>query len=82
MRSPESFEKFYFAKVGRGEACGYAERIIDVYEFNRKSGAIAKHVGRRGKTRLSLRSLALRYGLISRPRQQQATTQTAGSRHR
>lgn len=34
----ESFEKFYYNKVGLGEGCGCAERVIDVYEFNRLSG--------------------------------------------
>ncbi|WP_166416130.1 hypothetical protein [Cochlodiniinecator piscidefendens] len=39
MQKPEDFTKFYFTKVGMGEACGCAERVIDVYEFNRKGGA-------------------------------------------
>ena len=38
MKNSESFEKFYFAKVGLGEACGCAERIIDNHEFNRLAG--------------------------------------------
>jgi len=33
----ESFETFYYKKVGLGEACGCAERIIDAYEFDRKA---------------------------------------------
>lgn len=69
MQTPERFEKFYFAKVGMGEACGCAERVIDVYEFNRQGGA----PGKRGvpaikRRRRTLRSLALKFGLISRPR--------------
>lgn len=32
---PESFEKFYYTKVGLGEGCGCAERIIDVHEHDR-----------------------------------------------
>lgn len=41
MRKPvraEQFEKFYYAKVGLGEGCGCAERVIDVHEFNRLAG--------------------------------------------
>jgi len=36
-KKPEDFQKFYYAKVGLGEGCGCAERIIDVYEADRKS---------------------------------------------
>ncbi len=69
MNTPERFEKFYFAKVGMGEACGCAERIIDVYEFNRQGGATAKRGLQPKKSRRrSLRSFALKYGLISRKR--------------
>ncbi|MBE1283914.1 MAG: hypothetical protein GJ676_11435 [Rhodobacteraceae bacterium] len=67
MQRPESFEKFYFTKVGLGEACGCAEKVIDVYEFNRKSGAPARPAARR-KPRFSWRSFGLKYGLLSRPR--------------
>ena len=42
MQRPESFEQFYFTKVGLGEACGCAEKIIDVFEFNRRAGARTK----------------------------------------
>lgn len=68
MQNPERFDKFYFAKVGMGEACGCAERIIDVYEFNRKAGARVVGTGKVVRPRRrGLRSLALEYGLISRP---------------
>ncbi|WP_170357013.1 hypothetical protein [Ruegeria arenilitoris] len=68
MQKPERFDKFYFAKVGMGEACGCAERIIDVYEFNRKAGARDAGTGKVARPRRrGLRSLALKYGLISRP---------------
>ena len=30
-----SFEKFYYTKVGLGEGCGCAERIIDNHEIER-----------------------------------------------
>ncbi len=67
MQKPERFEKFYFAKVGMGEACGCAERVIDVYEFNRKGGAQAKQALKQDKRkRRSFRSWALKYGLLSR----------------
>jgi len=69
MQKPESFEKFYFAKVGMGEACGCAERVIDVYEFNRKGGAqTSKHLIPKKRQRRSLRGWAVKYGFISRKR--------------
>lgn len=69
MQKPESFEKFYFAKVGMGEACGCAERIIDVYEFNRQAGAAKSSGSALGKPkRRSWNSVARKYGLIGRPR--------------
>ena len=37
-KRPEDFEKFYYRYVGKGEACGCAEKIIDVHEFNRLAG--------------------------------------------
>ncbi len=45
---PESFEKFYYAKVGLGEGCGCAERVIDVYEFNRLSNEPSAEIRPRG----------------------------------
>lgn len=36
---PAEFEKFYYAKVGLGEGCGCAERVIDMHEFDRLAGA-------------------------------------------
>ncbi|WP_377191722.1 hypothetical protein [Ruegeria meonggei] len=69
MQKPGSFEKFYFAKVGMGEACGCAERVIDVFEFNRKGGAESKQPLKQGKRkRRSFRSWAVKYGLLSRKR--------------
>ena len=42
MRKPaqteQDFTKFYYTKVGLGEGCGCAERVIDVHEFNRLAG--------------------------------------------
>ena len=34
---PQKFETFYYNKVGLGEGCGCAERIIDAHEFDRLS---------------------------------------------
>ncbi|MFY2822908.1 hypothetical protein [Ruegeria sp. MALMAid1280] len=70
MKNPESFEKFYFAKVGMGEACGCAERVIDAFEFNRKGGAQTKKPVKQEKRKIrSLRGWAVKYGLLSRKRQ-------------
>lgn len=70
MPKQESFEKFYFAKVGMGEACGCAERVIDVYEFNRKRGEKTKSAVKQTTRRhRSLRGWAVKYGLLSRKRQ-------------
>ena len=69
MQKQEEFEKFYFAKVGMGEACGCAERVIDVYEFNRKGGQQSKKAAKQDKRkRLSLRAWAVKYGFLSRRR--------------
>ncbi len=69
MQNPESFEKFYYAKVGMGESCGCAERVIDVFEFNRKSGLRPKHALKKDRRKpLSLRGWAIKYGLLSRKR--------------
>ncbi|CUH41219.1 hypothetical protein [Ruegeria atlantica] len=67
MKNPESFEKFYFTKVGMGEACGCAERVIDVFEFNRQGGAQStRAVKSEKRKRRSFRSWAMKYGLLSR----------------
>ncbi|UAB89431.1 hypothetical protein I5192_01780 [Ruegeria sp. SCSIO 43209] len=70
MQRPDRFDKFYFAKVGLGEACGCAERVIDVFEFNRKCGAKAQQSLKKDRRkRRTLRGLAVKYGLLSRKRQ-------------
>lgn len=38
QRTEQDFTKFYYTKVGLGEGCGCAERVIDVHEFNRLAG--------------------------------------------
>ena len=45
VKKPEDFEKFYHRYVGKGEACGCAERIIDVHEFNRLAGPRSRSLG-------------------------------------
>lgn len=37
MRKPEDFERFYYTKVGLGEGCGCAERVIDMHEWERRA---------------------------------------------
>jgi len=67
--SDESFEKFYYAKVGLGEGCGCAERVIDTHEFNRLAGK-PKLVSRIGKPDLKgrFRRFLNATGLRRRPR--------------
>ena len=64
----QSFEKFYYAKVGLGEGCGCAERVIDVHEFNRLAGK-PKRAVRMAKPdlRASLRRFLNAAGLSRRP---------------
>ena len=64
---PEDFEKFYYAKVGLGEGCGCAERVIDVHEFDRLAGKSKRWLPafpQRGAWRRFLN----RAGLTSRPK--------------
>ena len=46
MNRPEDFQKFYFNKVGLGEGCGCAERVIDLHEMDRTLGAGQLHMSR------------------------------------
>ena len=69
MRNPDRFGKFYFAKVGLGEACGGGKCVIDVFEFKRKGGAEAKQSLRQDRPGcLSIRAWAVKYGFLSRKR--------------
>lgn len=65
MQKPEDFTRFYYTKVGLGEACGCAEKVIDVYEFNRKAGASEEMPI--AKQRRSFASVLRRLGLLPRP---------------
>lgn len=67
MQKPEDFTKFYYTKVGMGEACGCAERVIDVYEFNRKGGSLDQQEILPKKP-FRWRNWACKWGLIGRPR--------------
>ena len=51
-----------------GEACGCAEKIIDVYEFNRKGGRAAGLPLNSPKQRFSFHAFLRRYGLLGRPK--------------
>ena len=43
MHSTErDFQKFYYTKVGLGEGCGCAERVIDVFEADRKADEVVR----------------------------------------
>ena len=66
MPRQESFEQFYYTKVGMGEACGCAERIIDVYEFNRKGGKPDTERAMPVKPRTTWRGTLRRLGLLPR----------------
>ena len=67
MQRPESFERFYMTKVGLGEGCGCAERVIDVHEFNRKGGQVLRRAPPGLKPAFSWRGLLRKYGLARRP---------------
>lgn len=64
MTGPTSFETFYYRKVGLGEGCGCAERIIDAYEFDR---CARRQRAAAWPARFSWRRFAAKYGLLSRP---------------
>ncbi len=64
MTGPTSFETFYYRKVGLGEGCGCAERIIDTRDFDRQAGPRRWPVM---PARFSWRQFAAKYGLLSRP---------------
>ena len=70
MSKPDqSFESFYYTKVGLGEGCGCAEKVIDVHEFNRLAGKSRLRRPRLSlPTRAGLRRFLQKAGLTSRPR--------------
>ena len=45
----QDFHTFYYTKVGLGEGCGCAERVIDLHEVDRKTVAspVRRKVGPR-----------------------------------
>lgn len=69
LKKPEDFQKFYYDKVGLGEGCGCAEKVIDVHEFNRLAGKPKRKFSpwpRRGAWRRFLNKA----GLTARPKGQ------------
>lgn len=68
MQKPEDFSKFYYTKVGLGEACGCAEKVIDIYEFNRKAGGPAVSDRNALTSKVSFRTRLRRLGLLPRPK--------------
>ncbi|KMW57852.1 hypothetical protein AIOL_002820 [Candidatus Rhodobacter oscarellae] len=60
MQTPEDFTKFYYKKVGLGEGCGCAERVIDMHEFDRAGGINIGHAPRVGLLRRIWRVLTRR----------------------
>ena len=60
VKKPQDFEAFYYRYVGKGEACGCAERIIDVHEFNRLSRALVSPMRQKWRPITRLKSLFAR----------------------
>lgn len=63
----EDFQKFYYAKVGLGEGCGCAERVIDMHEFDRLAGKSRIRLPR-WPARGAVRRFLNKAGLTTRPR--------------
>lgn len=61
------FQKVYYAKVGLGEGCGCAERVIDMHEFDRRAGK-AERVGSNRSRKGAWRRFLNKSGLTSRPK--------------
>ena len=68
MRKTEhDFQKFYYTKVGLGEGCGCAERVIDVFEADRKAATSTRvPVAPRLPLRTRIRRLMNALGLTRR----------------
>jgi len=48
QRAGRDFRTFYYTKVGLGEGCGFAERVIDLHEADRKAATpLTRPLGRR-----------------------------------
>lgn len=67
LKKPEDFQKFYYDKVGLGEGCGCAERIIDIHEFDRLAGKSRRRFSPL-ITRGSMRRFLNKAGLTTRPK--------------
>ena len=55
VQRPETFEAFYYRKVGLGEGCGCAERVIDTRDLDRIRLTSARVPGSRWLSRLRAR---------------------------
>ena len=60
IKKPEDFEAFYYRYVGKGEACGCAEKIIDVHEFNRLAGPLFMPLKKRWSIPVAIRRILRR----------------------
>ncbi len=61
------FQRFYYSKVGLGEGCGCAERVIDLHEADRKAAAAdVRPLGRRLPMAQRLRQALAALGLTRR----------------
>lgn len=68
MHNPDhDFQKFYYTKVGLGEGCGCAERVIDMHEADRKSTTpLARPLARRLPLQTRLHHALAALGLTRR----------------
>lgn len=66
-QKPADFEGFYYSKVGLGEGCGCAERVIDVHEFDRLAGTSKRWTSLRLK-KGTWRRFLNKAGLTQRPK--------------
>ena len=64
-KTEQDFTRFYYTKVGLGEGCGCAERVIDVHEFNRLAGKSRRKLSRLARKGWMQRLLN-KYGLFAR----------------
>ena len=67
---PEDFQKFYYAKVGLGEGCGCAEKVIDVHEFDRLAGKTRLRLPPLWPRKGAWHGLLRQLGLTAKPRGQ------------
>ena len=67
-KTDHDFQKFYYAKVGLGEGCGCAERVIDMHEADRRAATpTEKQIGPRIPLKTRWRRFLNAAGLRRRP---------------